>query len=302
MISGKQLRLLGKGIYKSRIAYLFILPAVVIFLVFTYWPVVETFRLSFFEYNVFLKHKFIGLDNYANLIKDKVFWRVMGNTVTLAFLYIAFGFWVPLFLALMLNEVVSTRLKRAYQTIYFMPHLISWVVIGNIFLILLGPDFGLVNLLIKSLGGEPIFFFQSGGWIRPVLVVVNTWKTAGWFVVIYLAALTGIDPELYEAAEIDGASRWQQIRWITLPLLKSTMVVVLLLNTISIMQTFDQVYVMVKPIVYDQADVIMTYMYRTGILRLKMGLASAMGVVLFSVIFILSMINVKLTGYGAFEE
>ena len=189
-----------------------------------------------------------------------------------------FGFPFPIFIALLLNEIRSNRVKRVIQTAIYVPHFISWVVLGGILTNILSADSGIINAAIKALGMKPIGFLTDSNYFIPTMVVSMIWKTFGWNTIIYLAALTSVDPQLYEAAIVDGANRWEQLWHITIPSIASTIVVMLIMRIGSLMQAgFEQIFVMYHPGVYGVADIIDTYVYRIGLQEGKFELASAVG-------------------------
>ena len=193
-------------------------------------------------------------------------------------LRLIFGFPAPIIIALMLNEMVNLRFKRISQTIMYLPHFISWVIIGSILMQFLTINYGLVNNIIKHFGGKPIAFMQIKALFRPIIILSAIWKNAGYGSIIYLASLTGINPELYEAATVDGAGRFRQLFHITLPGIRPTIIVMFLL---SLSQTlnfgFDQIWVLINSMVLEVGEIIDTYVYRTGILNGRYSYATAAG-------------------------
>ncbi len=206
------------------------------------------------------------------------FKRAFGNTLSISVLRMVFGMPLPIILALSLNEVRNMLYKRSIQTIVYIPHFISWVVVAGIFMDLLSPSTGLINRLIEILGGKPIFFMTNLKWIRTVVVGSEIWKESGWGAIIYLAAITGVDPELYQAASIDGAGRWRQTIHVTLPAIKGTFIVLLIMRLGGLMgANFEQIYMMYNPTVYAKIDVIDTYVFRTTFDTLDFGYTTAAG-------------------------
>jgi putative aldouronate transport system permease protein len=178
----------------------------------------------------------------------------------------------------MLNEVKKLWYKKFIQTSIYLPHFVSWVVIGSIVIQFLSPSTGPINKLIELLGGEPIFFMVEPKYFRSIVVITNIWKEAGWGTIIYLAAITGIDPTLYEAAIIDGANRWQRSRYITIPSISDTIVILLLLQLGRLLDVgFEQIFVLYNPMVYSVGDVISTYVYRVGLGNGRFSLTTAIG-------------------------
>ncbi len=221
---------------------------------------------------------FVGFANFAKLFQTRQFLRSLFNTVYISFLQIVFGFPVPIILALLLNEMRLIFVKRSIQTVIYLPHFLSWVVVGAIWYIILSPV-NSPNAQIAAIFGErPIFWWAQEQYIRGLLVFTNIWRGAGFGTVIYLASLSSIDPNLYEAAYIDGSNRWQQTWHVTLPGIRAVIVILFILNIGKILNIFQQVFVLTTPIVRDTSDVLMTYTYRIGIQKIQFGLAMAVSI------------------------
>lgn len=271
---------LGTRIAMNWDIYLLALPGLVLLIVFRYLPMYGV-TIAFKDYNVIkgiLGSDWIGLENFARLTASDAFRRAFRNTVTLSVLRMLFGMPVPILFALLLNEVNLVLFKRTIQTIVYIPHFISWVVIAGIFIDLLSPSIGLVNRAIELFGGEPIFFLTNLKWIRPVIVSTEVWKEFGWGAIIYLAAIMGTDQELYQAAAIDGAGRIRQTIHVTLPAIWGTFIVLLIMRLGSIMgANFEQIYTIYNPTVYAKIDVIDTYVFRTAFDTLDFGYTTAAG-------------------------
>ena len=220
----------------------------------------------------------VGFRWFIEFFESFYFWRLMRNTLLLSFLTIVFGFPVPILFALMLNEMRVLPLKRMVQTVSYLPYFISLVIIVGMMVTFLSPNNGIVNIAIKSLGGEPINFLGLQIWFRPLYIVSGIWEQFGFGSIIYLAAIAGISQELYDAAEVDGASRIQRIRFVTIPGMASTIVILLILNMGRALSVdWEKVLLMQTPATYEVADVIDTYVYRRGIIDSKYGFASAVG-------------------------
>ena len=220
----------------------------------------------------------VGFRWFIEFFESFYFWRLMRNTLLLSFLTIVFGFPVPIIFALMLNEMRVLPLKRMVQTVSYLPHFISLVIIVGMLVTFLSPNNGIVNIVIKSLGGEPINFLGLQSWFRPLYIGSGIWQQFGFGSIIYLAAIAGISQELYDAAEVDGASRIQRIRFVTIPGMASTIVILLILNVgHALSVNWEKVLLMYTPATYEVADVIDTYVYRRGIIDSKYGFASAVG-------------------------
>lgn len=264
---------------RYKFIYLLMLPGIIYFIVFHYYPM-YFLQVAFKKYNVFRgldKSPWVGFDNFAMLFQTKYFIQAFYNTVILSLMNKAFGFPIPIILALLLNELKNRYYKRTVQTLIYLPHFLSWVIVGGIWLTLLSPESGIVNQLLKLFGIEPIFFAAETKWFRWVLVFTDIWKGAGWGTIIYLAAIAGIDPELYEAALIDGANKFRQAIYITLPFLIPTIIVVFILGLAKILNLFEQVFVMYNPVVSEVSETIDTYVYQIGIVKGDMSFAIAVG-------------------------
>jgi putative aldouronate transport system permease protein len=237
--------------------------------------------IAFKEYNIyegFFNSPWVGLKYFSRLFETSDFPRVFRNTVLISVYKLLFRVPAPIILALLLNEVRNSLFKRSVQTVTYVPHFISWVIISGFFMDILSPYSGIVNQVLGVVGIEPIFFMGDTDWFRSVLVVTDIWKDAGFGAIIYLAAIAGIDPQLYEAAVIDGASRWRQTWHITLPGMVSTIMVILILRMGQILEVgHEQVLMMYSPAVYEVGDVITTYIYRIGLGRLEFSLTAAAG-------------------------
>lgn len=241
---------------------------------------------------------YIGFENYATVLGDPVFWRAMVNTLIIGGGILIIGFAFPILVAISLNEVMNKTFKKFTQMIIYLPHLFSWVIVGGIWIYILAPDGGLVNEIIKLFGGDPIYFFTREKLAQPLMISSAIWKDMGFLCIIYLAAIVGINPELYEAARIDGATRWQEIRHILIPQLYPTMVVVFLLNLLGVLKIFDQIFVMRNSAIASKVDVLMIYTYEKGIEQFNMGVATAASFIVIFATLILAIIAKKVTKYG----
>nr|WP_240633476.1 ABC transporter permease subunit [Paenibacillus montanisoli] len=260
--------------------HLMLLPAIIIVLIYSYGPMVGLV-IAFEKYvpaKGMIHSKWIGLDNFKYVISLPDTYRVLYNTVYISFMKMVAGLIAPIIVALLLNEIRAMVFKRLYQTFIYLPHFLSWIILGGIMLDILSPSSGLANQLLQSLGFEPIFFLGDNRWFPYVLVGSDVWKEFGFSTIVYLAALTGINPSLYEAAEIDGANRWQQTRHVTLP---GMVPIMILLATLSLGQIlnagFDQVFNLYNAQVYESGDIIDTLVYRLGLQQAQYGVATAVG-------------------------
>lgn len=267
-------------LWKHKYMYMMLIPAIIYYIMFCYVPMFGA-SMAFKKFNPMVGiwgSQWVGLKWFRQLFKLNKFYAVFTNTISISCIRLLFGFPFPIFIALLLNEIRSNRVKRVIQTAIYVPHFISWVVLGGILTNILSADSGIVNAAIKALGMKPIGFLTDSNYFIPTMVVSMIWKTFGWNTIIYLAALTSVDPQLYEAATVDGANRWEQLWHITIPSIASTIVVMLIMRIGSLMQAgFEQIFVMYHPGVYGVADIIDTYVYRIGLQEGKFELASAVG-------------------------
>ncbi|MGC4108217.1 MAG: ABC transporter permease subunit [Thermomicrobiales bacterium] len=278
--------------------YAMILPVIAYFCVFVYYPLYQGVISSFQDFKLLGGTQWVGTQNYTDVLHDATFWQVVRNTLLIGGGILLLGFFPPILLALGLNEIWLMIFKKTAQTAVYLPHLFSWVVIGGMWIYLLNPSGGLVNELLGQIDVGPIRFLTNSTWARGVMIVLPIWKDMGYSAIIYLAAITAISPSLYEAARIDGASRFQQAYQITLPMLKPTMKVVFMLNILGLLRIFDQIYVMRNGVIKRSVDVIMTYVYDTGILKYKIGFASAISVMVLLATLAMTAVVWKITGFG----
>lgn len=280
---------LSVRIKRQKYLLLMLLPGILWYVVFKYLPMLGL-SLAFTDYGFKAKVSFIGLKNFKRLFSSTIFWNAFRNTLVISIMNIVFYFPVPLIVALMINELKSNRVKKGIQFLIYIPYFFSWVVVGSIFVNLLSPSTGPVNALIKALGNDPIYFMASPKHFRGVIVLSYIWRQMGYGAVIYIAALTTVDPQLYEAATIDGAGHWGRLVHVTLPSIRSTVVTMLLLNLSHVLMIFEQILVMYNAAVYDVADVLQTYVYREGVLNGDVGYSIAVGMFtsIISLILVLS--------------
>jgi putative aldouronate transport system permease protein len=264
---------------KYRWQYLMILPAIILLFVFNYVPMAGV-QVAFKDFHIGLtisKSPWVGFENFT-FLQDDQFWLVVRNTLYIAVLKFIFGFPAPIMLALLINEVRHNGLKRFIQSVSYLPHFFSWIVVAYILQSLLTLDGGVVNQLITDMGGDPIFFLGSTEWFRPMILASGLWKEIGWNTILYLAAISTIDPQLYEAAKVEGAGRWAQMRSITLPGILPTAAIVLILSMPSLINVgMDQIYPLMNPANLPAADVLDTYILRRGLQQGYFGMATAIG-------------------------
>lgn len=272
---------LPRGYWKRNFwLYLFLVPGLIFFLVFCYAPMYGV-SIAFQEYSPVLSFSgspWVGWKNFEYLFTSENFLKVFGNSLTISLLRLAWGFPAPILLAVLINEVKLQRFKKASQTILYLPHFISWVVLSGMIINLLSPSSGALNYLIELFGGEKHAFLQDPACFRTILVASDIWKEAGWGTIVYLAAISGIDSEMYEAARIDGAGMLQKIIYVTIPNLTPTIVVLFILRLGSILRNgFEQIFMLYSPVVYDVADVFETYTYRMAMVEGRFSFATAIG-------------------------
>jgi putative aldouronate transport system permease protein len=279
-IEVKQKSNLLNYIIRNRYLYLLMLPGVIYLIIFKYIPmygVIIAFKNFSFSKGI-IGSPFNNFQHFKTLFESQDFYRIFFNSVYLSIVKIIFAFPIPIIFAIMLNEVSGRGFRRVAQTVMYLPHFISWVVIGGIVVIFLSSDGGLVNEIIKALGFKPIAFLASESWFRTVVIITDIWKEAGWGTIIYLASLTGINPEYYEAATVDGANRWQQIFYITLPCISNTIIILLTLRIGGLMSNgFEQIFILQNPMNMAVSDVFETYTYRVGLTNTQYSYASAVG-------------------------
>lgn len=250
------------------------------------------------------KQEWIGFDNFTFMVQIPDSKQVLFNTLIIASMKIAAGIIVPVTFALLLNEVRIRSFKRLVQTIVYLPHFMSWVILAGIMVNILSIE-GIINQIFGLFGVEPIMFLASNTWFRHIVVWTDVWKEFGFGAIIYLAALTGINPSLYEAAELDGANRTNKLVHITLPGIMPTIVLLTTLSLGNVLNAgFDQIFNLYNPLVYSTGDIIDTYVYRIGIVQMQYGLATAVGLLKSVVAIVLIAISYrladKLTGYRIF--
>lgn len=284
-----------------------VIPGIVYFIMFRIIPSFGSI-IAWQKYNIFKGiwgSPWVGWANFQRMFAYPDFGRILYNTLAIGGMIIIFGFPVPIVLALLLNEVRSKGFKRLMQTLWYMPHFLSWVIVGQLVYSVLSPTSGIVNVIIKALGGESIFFMAQGALFKPIAVLAHIWKESGFTSIIYIAAISGIDPNLYEAAEIDGAGRWTQMWRITLPLIMPTVVIMLLLGIGRFLEVgFDHIWNLLNSVVWSDGDILNTYIYRVGLQDGRYSLTTAIGLFKALVSFVLliggNKLSEKLTGRGFF--
>lgn len=295
-----------KGIFqrvkKDWVIYLMLFPAILYFVIFNVVPIIGM-KLAFQDYRIIGDNIFVGLKHFKVLLSSPAFFDVLQNTIIISSMKIIFFFPIPIILSLMINELRNGPFRKYVQSVIYLPHFLSWVVIAGVWISLLSPDAGGINVIRNFFQLPTLDYMTSKDHIRWVLVFSEMWRSAGWDSIIYLAAIMKISPSLYEAARIDGASTLQQMRFITFPQLLSTVVVVFILNLGFFLNAgFDQVFNMINDSTISKIDILDTYVYRIGILNGQYSYATAASLFkgVIGVILILSthFISKRLTGKG----
>jgi len=260
--------------------HIMLIPAILFAIAFSYIPmagIVIAFQ-RFIPNRGFFKSTWVGLDNFRYMLDMPDIYQVVYNTVFIALMKIIVGLIVPIVVALLLNEMRKKVLVRAVQTMIYLPHFLSWVILGGILIDILSIENGIVNKILQGLGLPSIFFLGSNTWFPFTLVVTDVWKEFGFATIIYLAALTSIDPTIYEAAYIDGANRWKQTLHVTIPGIMPIIILLSVLSMGNILNAgFEQVFMLYSPSVYESGDIIDTLLYRIGFLDAQFGVATAVG-------------------------
>lgn len=286
--------------------HLMLLPAVIIVFIFKYIPMAGL-SIAFQNYSPLyglFEQEWVGLENFEYIFSMSTFPRVIYNTLFIAVLKIAAGIIIPVTFALLLNEVRCNAYKRVLQTIVYLPHFISWVALAGIFLDVLSMD-GIVNTMLRNLGMQPIYFLGDEKVFPYTMVVTDAWKSFGWNTIVYLAAITGVDAGLYEAAYLDGAGRFRQTLHVTIPTIMPIVMLMTILSIGNVLRAgFDQIFNLYSPLVYSTGDIIDTFVYRLGILSVQFGPATAVGLFQSLVSFVLIMTGYwladKVAGYRVF--
>lgn len=270
------------NLYKRhKYLYALLLPLMAWYAIFAYGPLYGI-QLAFKDFQIMkgiTGSPWVGFEHFHYLFTASPdFLKILGNTIVISVYHIVFGFPAPILLALLLNEIRLRTFKRVTQTISYLPHFLSWVILAGILTTMLSPNSGIVNELLGWFGVGPIFFLGDPDYFRFTLVASGIWKEIGWGTIIYLAALAAVDPHLYEAAVMDGANRWKQTLHITLPQLLPAITILLILRMGNVLDAgFDQILNLYNPAVYSVADTIDTYVYRAGLLQMQFSLTTAVG-------------------------
>ncbi len=271
---------LWKRIKKNKLIYLMILPGLLYFFIYKYLPMYGLI-ISFQEYKPYLGisgSEWVGLEHFKRLFASPDFWMIFKNTLILFGLQIFVYFPIPIILSLMLNEVRHSFFKKGVQTLVYIPHFMSWVVIVSISYVMLTLDGGIVNAIIESLGFEKVNFLLNEDWFRPMYILQVIWREAGWGTIIFLAAITAVDPQLYEAARMDGAGRFRQMWHITLPAIRNVIIVLLILKIGDVLELgFEHVYLLLNSSNRNVAEIFDTYVYVAGLQQGQFSYSTAVG-------------------------
>lgn len=284
------------NIFKYRALYLMLVPTLVCLAIFNYYPL-WGLRIAFYNYipwQGFENSPFVGLRNFRTLFSLPEFPRLVGNTIIINLMKIAFGFPAPIIFALLLNEVKNRVFKRTVQTISYLPHFVSWIIVSAIMYSLINGNYGLLNSMMKGMGMKPPSWYTRPDLWRGILVGTDIWKSVGFSSILYLASIADINPELYEAAAMDGATRFKQTLYITLPCILPTVVVMFILQMGGLMSgNFQQIYALVgnNTAVYRTVDTLDYYIYRVGIGKMNFSLGTAMGIFQSAISFTLVMVT-----------
>lgn len=302
----EKLSRIGREMVKKRWLYFLLIPGILFFAIFKYVPMYGL-KIAFQDYNQYdpSKSTWVGFQQFIDLFSKQSFIPVLRNTIVISLLKLILGFPIPVILALMMNEMKSLKFKKISQTLLYLPHFISWVILSGIIMTLLDPDNGMITNFLQMLTGERIMVLTDSRYFVPMLIVTDIYKGLGWGTIIYFAAISGIDPVLYEAATIDGAGKWKQALNITLPCIIPTIIIQFILSCGNILNAgFDQIFMLYTSHVYDVADIIDTYVYRMGIINNDYSFSTAAGmfksVVAFILIVVVNTIAKRTNNEGLF--
>lgn len=260
--------------------YLFLLPIIIIYLVFKYYPMYGI-QIAFKDFSPsrgIWGSEWVGFKHFIDFFDSYNFWTIMTNTLTLSALSLVFSFPAPIIIAIMLNQMLAKRYKKIVQTVIYAPHFISTVVLVGMLNVFLSPNSGIVNHIITWFGGDPIMFLADEGWFRPLYILSGVWQETGFATIIYLAALAGVNPELHEAAIMDGASKWKRVMHVDIPSILPTIVILLILALGNIMGIgFEKAFLMQNDLNYATSNIIPTYVYEIGIQKAQYSFSTAIG-------------------------
>ncbi|MNI21245.1 putative multiple-sugar transport system permease YteP [compost metagenome] len=294
-------------LWRFRTLYLLSLPGIIYFIIFKYVPLAGSI-IAFQNYNIFkgfTGSEWVGLEHFIRMFEYPDFLRILNNTILLGLYDLIFAFPAPIVLALLLNELRLVIFKRFLQTVVYMPHFLSWVIISGIAIGIFSPSTGIVNQMLVWMGFDAIYFLGDNSYIRSMLIGTGIWRDSGYGTIIYLAALAGINPELYEAAEVDGAGRWKQTMSITLPSLLPTIMILFLLHIGKFLDLgFERVWVFLNALNTESGDILDTYIYKNGLLSQQFSYTTAIGlfksIVGLILVVIGNIFSKKTTGEGLY--
>ncbi len=290
---------------RDRYLYFMLIPFIAWYIIFLYKPMYGL-QIAFKDYSLYrgiAESPWVGLKHFQAYFEGHYFFRTLKNTVFISFYSILFAFPAPIILALLLNEVKNQIFKRTVQTLTYLPYFLSIVIITGVVTNFLSPYNGLLNIILDKLGFEKLYFLVIPEYFRTIFITMNIWQGVGFGAIIYIAALSGINPELYEAAKIDGANKWKQVWHITLPGLLPTIMILLILRVGDLLEVgYEAVILLYQPATYETADIISTYVYRSGIVEGRYDMATAVGlfnsVVGLVLVIIVNRMSKKFTGNG----
>ncbi len=293
------------GYWKYKYLVLMFIPAIVYYVIFHYIPIYGV-TLAFKKFEVLrgiMGSPWVGLENFEFLVTLGSFWEVFRNTILISIYKTVWGFPAPIIFAILLNEIKNAYFKKTIQSVSYLPHFVSWVVLSGLFIQFLSPSIGPINIILKNFGLRPIYFMGDARWFRSVLVGTHVWKELGWGSIIYLANIANINPEIYEAAIVDGANRFKRILHVTLPSLSPVITIMFIFAMGKLINDdFDQVFNMANRSVLKVADVISTYTYRMGLGQGEYSFATAVGlfknIISLTMIVITNSIAKKVNEYG----
>lgn len=288
-----------KKVKRYRGIYLMLLPVLVYFLVFSYYPLVLGIINSFQKVKILGGSEFAGMDNYVNVATSSTYQQALGNSLIVGIGTFLLQFVLGLVIALLLNEVKNKVARSLIQTVTYIPYLLSWAVVGGLWITIFSPT-GMINGILEMFSSgeyQPIVFMSEPAFARGIMIFTGAWKGAGYFVALFLAAIVSLDASIYEAAQIDGASRLQQIMRITLPQIKPTMKIVTILSAMGVLRNFDQIFIMGNPSINDKVQNLLVLIYNDGILKFDVGTATAAATQVLLVTMLISFVVRKLIGY-----
>ncbi|MFV0502501.1 MAG: ABC transporter permease [Lachnospirales bacterium] len=260
--------------------YLFLIPGLIFLVFFKYAPMYGLIT-AFQEYNIFAGiggSPWVGLENFRALFTSVDFYRILSNTLLISISKLIFTFPMSIFIAILLNEIGQIFVKKFFQTTLYLPHFLSWVIVAGLVTSALSPSTGIINNIISFFGGTPIAFLMSNDWFRVIVVLAEAWKEVGYSAIVFIAAITGIEQEQYEAAKVDGASKIKQIIHITLPGMASIILLMFILKLGGVLNAnTEEILLLYNPTVYETGDILGTYIYRTGLSQMNYSYATAVG-------------------------